>query len=68
MLLAAGASPAMIDNPDEVGQFAGLADLIGGGLYLNTGLHASQMSAMGAVGDWRRSSPDGILVVRGGRP
>ena len=63
MLLAAGASPAMIDNPEEVGQFAGLADMIGGGLYLNTGLHTSQMSAMGAVGAWRKSSPDSVLVV-----
>jgi hydroxyethylthiazole kinase len=63
VLLAAGASPAMIDNPDEVGQFAGLADLIGGGLYLNTGLHATQMGAIGAVGEWRKTSPDGVLVV-----
>lgn len=63
MLLAAGASPAMIDNPDEVGQFAGLADIIGGGLYLNCGLHSSQLTAMTAVADWRKSSADGVLVV-----
>jgi hydroxyethylthiazole kinase len=63
VLLAAGASPAMIDNPDEVGQFAGLADMLSGGLYLNTGLHSSQMSAMSSVADWRKSSADGVLVV-----
>ena len=62
-LLAAGASPAMVDNPDEMPQFAGLADMIGGGLYLNCGLHASQMSAIGAVGAWRKSSENGALVV-----
>ena len=63
MLLAAGASPAMIDNPDEIGQFAGLADLIGGGVYLNTGLHSSQINALPAVVDWRKSSADSVLVV-----
>ena len=55
VLLAAGASPAMIDNPDEVGQFAGLADMLSGGLYLNTGLHSSQMNAMSSVADWRKT-------------
>jgi len=63
VLLAAGASPAMIDNPEEVGQFASLADAINGGVYLNTGLHASQMGALDALADWRKTSPDGVLVV-----
>jgi hydroxyethylthiazole kinase-like sugar kinase family protein len=53
----------MIDNPDEIGQFAGLADLIGGGVYLNTGLHSSQINALPAVVDWRKSSADSVLVV-----
>ena len=62
-LLAAGASPAMIDNPAEVAGFAGLAHTIGGGLYLNCGLHASQMQAIPAITDWRRNTDDSVLVV-----
>jgi len=47
LLLAAGASPAMADNPAEVGQMARLA----GNLYLNTGLHETQPASLAAAAE-----------------
>ncbi len=45
LLLAAGASPVMADNPDEVAQMAAIAS----GVYLNAGLHATQPAALDAA-------------------
>lgn len=44
-LLAAGASPVMADNPDEVAQMAAIASAV----YLNTGLHATQVASFDAA-------------------
>mmetsp|Transcript_95493 Transcript_95493/g.309418 ORF Transcript_95493/g.309418 Transcript_95493/m.309418 type:complete len:285 (+) Transcript_95493:68-922(+) len=44
MLLAAGASPCMIDNADEVPGFGAISSAI----YVNMGLHAAQMPANAA--------------------
>ena len=50
-LLAAGASPVMADNPQEVAQMAAISSAI----YINTGLHetqpASVEAASGAISD-----------------
>ena len=43
--LAAGASPAMIDNPAEVPGFAAISSAI----YVNAGLHTSQVAALDAL-------------------
>ena len=45
-LLAAGASPVMADNPDEVPQMAAISSAI----YLNTGLHETQPASLEAAG------------------
>ncbi len=45
VLLAAGASPVMGDNPSEVEQMAAIAS----GVYLNTGLHETQVASLEAV-------------------
>jgi len=60
-LLACGASPAMVENPYEIPQFARLAQA----LYFNTGLHMSQIQAIDAVIDYRRSAdvPQPFFIV-----
>jgi len=63
VLLASGASPAMIDNPDEVPEFADMATAIGGAIYVNTGLHATQVSAADALTAWRGSRDKTAPVV-----
>ncbi len=45
VLLAAGASPVMGDNPSEVEQMAAIAS----GVYLNTGLHETQVASLEAA-------------------
>ncbi len=45
VLLAAGASPVMGDNPSEVEQMAAIAR----GVYLNTGLHETQVVSLEAA-------------------
>jgi len=45
ILLAAGASPVMADNPREVAQMAAIA----GAVYANTGLHETQPASLEAV-------------------
>ncbi len=45
LLLAAGASPVMADNPHEVAQMAAIAS----GVYLNTGLHETQPASLDAA-------------------
>jgi len=47
LLLAAGASPVMADNPREVAQMAAIA----GGVYLNTGLHETQPASLAAAAE-----------------
>lgn len=47
LLLAAGASPAMADNPAELAQFAAIAHA----LSLNTGLHQTQPASLAAAAD-----------------
>lgn len=44
-LLAAGASPVMADNPREVAQMAAIS----GGVYINTGLHETQLASVEAA-------------------
>jgi len=44
-LLAAGASPVMADNPAEVAQMAAIASAV----YLNTGLHETQVASFEAA-------------------
>ena len=75
VLLAAGASPAMIDHADEVGDFAAIASAV----YVNFGLHAAQIPALAAITEWaatRRgpgettdsSSPRKMMRLRRTRP
>ncbi len=45
VLLAAGASPMIDDNPSEVEQMAAIAS----GVYLNTGLHETQVASLEAA-------------------
>lgn len=45
LTLAAGASPAMIDNPAEVPGFAAISSAV----YINAGLHTSQVAALEAL-------------------
>ena len=45
LTLAAGASPAMIDNPAEVPGFASISSAV----YVNAGLHTSQIAALDAL-------------------
>ncbi len=47
LLLAAGASPVMVDNPAEVAQMAAIA----AGLALNTGLHETQPASLTAAAE-----------------
>jgi len=54
VLLAAGASPAMVDNPDEVHAFS----LISKAVYVNTGLHQSQVAALERIA----STPTPVIL------
>eukprot|EP00741_Cyanophora_paradoxa_P013633 tig00020704_g13162.t1 len=47
VLLASGASPAMADNWEEVGQFAAIASCV----YVNTGVHETQIRTLDALGN-----------------
>lgn len=47
VLLAAGASPVMADNPREVAQMGEIA----GGILLNTGLHETQPASLAAAAE-----------------
>eukprot|EP00854_Cymbomonas_tetramitiformis_P002184 gene2184-2890_t len=61
VLLAAGASPAMVDNPTEIPQFGEISSAI----YVNTGLHESQAQALLALQDMYSApkQPQAILVL-----
>ena len=56
IVLAAGASPAMIDNPAEVPAFAAISSVV----YVNAGLHASQCGALAALG---AMAPPPLIVL-----
>eukprot|EP00457_Paulinella_chromatophora_P005932 gb/GEZN01005950.1/.p1 GENE.gb/GEZN01005950.1/~~gb/GEZN01005950.1/.p1 ORF type:complete len:540 (-),score=53.43 gb/GEZN01005950.1/:58-1677(-) len=53
LMLASGASPAMIDNPDEVPAFASISSAV----YVNAGLHSSQISALQALQTMQKRPP-----------
>ena len=57
LLLASGASPAMIDNPEEVPAFASISSAV----YANLGLHSTQSAALEALAGMGQQRPPLVL-------
>lgn len=57
LLLASGASPAMIDNPAEVPAFASISSAV----YANLGLHSTQSAALEALAGMGQQRPPLVL-------
>jgi len=57
LVLASGASPAMIDNPAEVPAFASISSAV----YANAGLHTTQTAALDAIQGMGRERPPLVL-------